>query len=218
MNHLKITNTDDLLTNAATPRLIEAKIIDYIMSLRNDEVAYSTIKAITNPILTFYQLNDVLLNRKKVYWYLGEFRRVVKDTAYTGEQILQMLQNADQRILMLILILSSTGCSSNTPLIRQQFDINDTLQVRNPQPLRLYSLRNALENHLIWCGIRTVEHPIATNTNPNSSKRVRKSISLSTGFRKHRHKHVYWSRTKLFYKTIISRPLGRCRLFGPALL
>ena len=73
MNHLKITNTDDLLTNAATPRLIEAQIIDYIMSLRNEGVAYSTIKAITNPIFTFYQLNDVLLNRKRVYRYLGEF-------------------------------------------------------------------------------------------------------------------------------------------------
>ena len=198
----------------------------------------------------------MLLNRKKVYRYLGEFRRVVKDTAYTTEQIFQMLQNADQRLRMLILILSSTGCRigslvnlafgnltkkpeygiykiifyegtnneyytfttrecastgidaylefrqrcgekiafnektqqwepSNTPLIRQQFDINDTLQVRNPQPLRLCSLRKTLENHLIRCGIRTVEHPIATNTNPNSSKRVRKSISLSTGFRKH---------------------------------
>jgi hypothetical protein len=74
---------------------------------------------------------------------------------------------------------------SSTPLIRRQFDINDTLQVRNPQPLRLYSLRKVLENHLIRCGIRTVEHPIATSNNPNSSKRVRKSISLSTGFRKH---------------------------------
>ena len=52
----------------------------------------------------------MLLNRKKVYRYLGEFRRVVKDTAYTTEQIFQMLQNADQRLRMLILILSSTGC------------------------------------------------------------------------------------------------------------
>jgi hypothetical protein len=65
MNHLKITNIDDLLTNAATPRLIEAQIIDYIISLRHDGVVYSTIKAITNPIFTFYQLNDVLLKNKQ---------------------------------------------------------------------------------------------------------------------------------------------------------
>ena len=66
MNHLKITNIDNLLTNAAKPRLIEAQIIDYIMSLRNEGVAYSTIKAITNPIFTFYQLNDVTKSQKGV--------------------------------------------------------------------------------------------------------------------------------------------------------
>ena len=35
LNHIKKTSTDDLLLNAASPRLIESQIIDYIMSLRN---------------------------------------------------------------------------------------------------------------------------------------------------------------------------------------
>ena len=38
-----------------------------------------------------------------------------------------------------------------------------------------------LTSHLVKSGLRDIEHPTA----PDSSKRVRKSISLSNGFRKH---------------------------------
>jgi len=203
---------DDLLLHAASPKLIESQIIDYIMNLRNDGVAYATIKYLVAPVFTFYQLNDVVLNRKKTLRYLGEFKKVVRDAAYTTEQIQQALTNADQRMRMIILLFSSTGChigslpslslgnltkrpdyglykvtfyegtnneyynfttrecaqtgidnyllyrqrsgekivfdqSTNrwipedTPLIRLQFDINDTLQARNPRPMKLQGLR-----------------------------------------------------------------------------
>ena len=71
---------------------------------------------------------------------------------------------------------------SDIPLIRRQFDVNDVLQVRNPQPMAIDALRWILASHLVKCGLRDVEHPTATA--PNSSKRVRKSISLANGFRK----------------------------------
>lgn len=254
--HLKLKEVDDLLLNHQYPRLIESQIIDYIMSLRQGGISYATIQYLVAPIFTFYQLNDVVLNRKKVSRYLGEYKRVVRDEAYTTEHIQTALQNADQRMRMVILILSSTGArigslpglalrnlvklpayglyritfyegtnneyysfttkecaatgidvylqyrqrcgekisfNENTrkweprdaPLIRQQFDVNDILQARNPRPMMLDSLRKILETNLIRCGVRQVEHPVETNTNPNSTKRVRKSISLSTGFRKH---------------------------------
>ena len=92
------------------PRMIESQIIDYIMTLREDGISYSTIQYLIAPVFTFYQLNDILLNRKKVSRYLGEYKRIVKDTAYTVEQIQIALQNADQRMRMLLLILCSTGC------------------------------------------------------------------------------------------------------------
>ncbi len=66
------------------------------------------------------------------------------------------------------------------PLIRQQFDLNDTLQARNPRPLTFNAVRIALSAHFIRCGLRTREHPTA----PQSTKRIRKAISLSKGFRK----------------------------------
>jgi integrase len=254
LNHIKQKTADDLLVHAAAPRYIESQIIDYIMSLRNNQVSYATIQFLVAPIFTFYQLNDVVLNRKKVSRYMGEYKRVVKDALYTTEQIQQALQTADVRLRMVILLLSSTGarigslpsltlgnltkipqynlyklvfyegtnneyytfttreCAitgienylsyrqrcgekinfkehnqrwepSDVPLIRTQFDVNDVLQVRNPQPMAMNAIRWILASHLVKCGLRDVEHPTATA--PNSSKRVRKPISLSNGFRKH---------------------------------
>jgi dGTP triphosphohydrolase len=111
LNHIKKTGIDDLLTNTE-PRYIESQIIDYIMSLRENHVSYATMRFLITPNFTFYQLNDVMLNRKKVSRYLGEFKRVVRDAAYTTEQIQAALQNADSRIRMIILILASTGAVS----------------------------------------------------------------------------------------------------------
>lgn len=251
LNHIKKSQTDDLLAYKDNPRYIESQIIDYIMSLRNSGVSYSTIKFLIAPIFTFYSLNDVYLNRKKVSRYLGEYKRIVKDGTYSTEQIQTALQTADARMRMIILILASTGarigslpeltlgsltklpdyglyrivfyegtnneyysyctleCAStgidnylfyrqrcgekisfddktqkwepsDTPLIRLQFDPSDGLQVRNPKPMMINALRVVLTNHLVRSGIRVMEQPTA----PDSPKRVRKSVSLSNGYRK----------------------------------
>jgi integrase len=111
MNFLQITNVDDLLLHQQDKKIIESQLIDYIMSLRNDGISHAAIKHLVAPILTFYVRNDVLsINRKKVFDYLGERRRVVKDKAYTTEQIQQALITADHRMRCIILTLTSTGC------------------------------------------------------------------------------------------------------------
>jgi hypothetical protein len=250
LEHHKLKSPDDLLMHVGNPRLIESQIIDYIMTLRKDGIAYASIQFYVAPIFTFYQLNDVVLNRKKVSRYLGEYKRVVKDNAYTTEQIQQMLQNADIRMRMILLLLTSTGarigalpslvlgnltkipelgiyrvlfyedssseyynfttreCASTgidnyllyrqrcaediafnattqrwepeeSPLIRLQFDVNDVLQIRHPQPITLNAIRVIMGNHLVKSGIRKIEHPTA-----NSINRVRKSVPLTNGFRK----------------------------------
>jgi integrase len=109
LNYLKITNVDNLLLNTASPRLIESQIIDYVMSLRNDGVAFATIQCVVAPIMTYYSLNDVVLNNRKITRYYGEYKRVVKDRAYTVEEIHKALQIADQRMKVIILLLASTG-------------------------------------------------------------------------------------------------------------
>jgi integrase len=251
MNHLQLQEVDFLLHNSDA-KFIESQIIDYIMSLRNIGVSYTTIKYLIAPVFTFYQLNDVVLNRKKVSRYLGEFKRMVRDEAYSNDMIYTALQNVDHRMRCVILLLASTGCRigalpsltlgnltklpdygmykivfyegtssenytfctrecaktgidnylnyrkrcgekiafdqssnrwqpSDAPLIRLQFDVNDLLQVKYPAKTTLSTLRTALTNQLVRSGLRQIEHP----TVPQSMKRIRKSISLSNGFRKH---------------------------------
>jgi hypothetical protein len=45
MSLQKISNPDDLLMNASNPKLIEPDTIGYVMSFRNDGVAYSSIQS-----------------------------------------------------------------------------------------------------------------------------------------------------------------------------
>jgi hypothetical protein len=87
MNHPKLKEIDGLLLHALSPKVIESQIIDYIMALRNSGISHATIKFLIAPIFTFYQLNDIILNRKKVFRYLGEYKRVVRDEAYSTENI-----------------------------------------------------------------------------------------------------------------------------------
>jgi integrase len=252
MNHLKVSNPDDLLANQQYPKMIEAQLVNYIMSLRESGISYSTIKVLIAPICTYYDLNDVVINRRKIAKYLPEMTRTVRDEAYTTEQIQQALQNADQRMRMIILLLASTGCRigalpglvlrdltkipkydiyritfyqgtrneyynfttkeasstgidnyllyrkrcgeklsfnenlnrwepDNAPLIRTRFDINDALQARSPQPMKLNGLRMALTYHLIKSGLRQFEHKLENS----NCKRIRKPVSLSNGYRKH---------------------------------
>ena len=85
--YLKLTKVDDLMLHSSNPKLIEEQIKGYIKSLEHEGVSYATRKFLIAPIFSFYHLNDVLLNRRRVSRYLGEFNRVVKDSAYTTEQI-----------------------------------------------------------------------------------------------------------------------------------
>jgi hypothetical protein len=105
MNYLKLISIDSLLE--IKPKVIESQLIDYFMSLRNDGIGYSTMKYLVSAIFTFYQLNDVVLNRKKIHRYFGEYKRVLREKAYTTEQIQQALQSADARMRMIIYIQRS---------------------------------------------------------------------------------------------------------------
>jgi integrase len=93
---------DELLADKNTPTIIEEKIIDFIVSLRIDShfaVSYRTRATYLTAILTFYDINDVILRKKKkIARFLGqESTRKYKDRAYTTEEIKKLLDYADIR-------------------------------------------------------------------------------------------------------------------------
>ena len=59
--------------------------------------------------MTFYDLNEVALNKKKIYRYLGEEERPIENRAYTTDEIRKMLEVSDERVRAILLFLVSTS-------------------------------------------------------------------------------------------------------------
>jgi integrase len=111
MIHLKISNPDELLIHQENPKIIQEQIIEYLIQLKNPphSLRYATRSQYLAAIMTFYDLNEVALNKKKIYRYLGEEERPIKNRGYTTEEISKMLEVSDERARAIILVLASTG-------------------------------------------------------------------------------------------------------------
>ena len=71
--------------------------------------SFYAISNYVNCIISFYKINDVLVNTKKITRFMPERCRVKVDRSYTYEEIGKMLEVADERMRAVILILASTG-------------------------------------------------------------------------------------------------------------
>jgi site-specific recombinase XerD len=61
----------------------------------------------------------VLLNVRKISKFLPEYPKVKKDRAYTNEEISRLLEVSDERMRVIILLLTSSGMRIGTiPFIR----------------------------------------------------------------------------------------------------
>lgn len=111
MNHLKIGNPDELLIHPENPKIVQDQIIEYLIQLKNPphSLRFATRSQYLAAIMTFYDLNEVVLNKKKIYRYLGEEERPIENRGYTTEEISKMLEACDERARAIILLLASTG-------------------------------------------------------------------------------------------------------------
>jgi integrase len=105
---MELQGITDLLSEK-DPRQIEHQIIDFIIRMREKGRGYSALHNYVAVVTSFYRINDVILNQNKISKFMPESRRVMKDRAYTHEEISKLLQIADERMRMVILILTSTG-------------------------------------------------------------------------------------------------------------
>src|SRR5205823_6131278 len=100
MKHEKVENLDYLLKYKDTPKFIQEEIIEYMIHLKNPPLSlrYATRSQYLAAIMTFYELNEVILNKKKIYRYLGEGERPIENRGYTREEISKMLEFCDERL------------------------------------------------------------------------------------------------------------------------
>jgi integrase len=100
MRFYQLLSVDKLLDLSSKDQCI----IDYLLSQKG----YQSKALSLNAIKKFYEMNDIILNWKKISCYLGA-KQKNKNRGYTHEEIQQVLAISDQRMKMIILLLSSSG-------------------------------------------------------------------------------------------------------------
>jgi integrase len=109
MQYMKVEKIEDLLSSTDI-RLIEARIISYLVHLKNvEKLSCGTANGYLAAIMLFYAVNDYTLNRKKISRYLPEPRKLSEDRGYNSDEIRLMLEGSDIRVRALILLCASTG-------------------------------------------------------------------------------------------------------------
>jgi integrase len=123
------------------PRLIEAKIIEFILSLRDMDKSHGAILNYLNAIKGFYKINDIVLNVHKINKFMPERTRVNRDRAYTHEEISKLLDFADERMRVVILLMASSGI---------RLGALPSLRLRNLEDMKLTVYENTKEEYFTF--------------------------------------------------------------------
>lgn len=105
---MELQGITDLLAEHDS-RLIEQQIINFIIKMTENGKHYSSLHNYVTAVLSFYKINDVVLNTSKISKFMPEQTRMIKDRAYSHEEIGKLLQIADERMRVVILLMASTG-------------------------------------------------------------------------------------------------------------
>jgi integrase len=87
----------------------EQLLIDFIERLKQSKKSFSRINTIFCTIKHLYVMNDIRINERKIDKFLGERTCKIKDRAYTHEVIKKLIDVADIRVKIIILLMASTG-------------------------------------------------------------------------------------------------------------
>src|SRR5215831_18994612 len=85
-------NTYQEMLDIQPIKKLEDLIRDYIIHLKTDKkTSPSTIMTYSAAIAHFYEMNDVVINWRKLKKFKGKMRKVVEDVPYTRQQIRSLL-------------------------------------------------------------------------------------------------------------------------------
>ena len=128
------------LIEGKDPKVIESDIIGFIVFLKERHYSSGSQKTCLSALLHFYSYNDIMLNRKKLSAYLSNDDVIETtyddnnddddnvgsnnicdsgDKPYTHAQIAKLLEFADIRTKVIILVMASAGLRMGAlPLLR----------------------------------------------------------------------------------------------------
>jgi integrase len=111
------------------------------MSLRDEGKSYAAILNYLNAVKGFYKINDIVLNVHKINKFMPEQIKVKKDRAYTHEEISKVLDVADERMRVVILLLASSGI---------RLGAIPTIGLRNLEDNKLTVYENTREEYITF--------------------------------------------------------------------
>ena len=107
LTYAKIPSLSGLLS--LSPKDIEQLVIHYITYLKARGLSHAYVNLAMAAIFHLTDMNDVLLNKRKIAKFQGEEKKMNKDRGYTHEEIKLLTDTGDYRFRALVLLLSSTG-------------------------------------------------------------------------------------------------------------
>lgn len=134
---------------AEDPIIIQRQLIDYVISLKvENKLNATTIKTRIAAVKKFYDTNDLELKWKKIKSYIGKGRKNNRDRPYTHLEIARMLEKADQRGKIAILLMCSSGI---------RVGAIPSLKLRNLEKIEKYNIykitvyENEDEEYITYC-------------------------------------------------------------------
>jgi len=107
LNRYSSNNLSQLLS--MTQREAEDKLIDFIITNKEAGMSWAALHNYVAAASKFYLINDINLNLKRVNRFMPEHVKIRKDRGYRPDEILKLLELANERTRALILVLASTG-------------------------------------------------------------------------------------------------------------
>ena len=131
-------------------QLLESYIVQYIKSEKERNVSYSTLNSKFSAIKKFYIENDIESIRwHKIRKILGRKIKKNRDRIYTHQEIQKLLEYADHRMRLIILLLLSTGMRISALTALQ---LHDLLYYKdeNIYQFKIYS-NDIKEEYITFC-------------------------------------------------------------------
>jgi integrase len=106
--------TDERLYQVAKkdPRKIESIIIEYLRDhmFKEKNLKHVTINLAMSAIFHFFDMNDIMnINKRKISKFIPADENHEKDRDYTEKEIQKLLNGAEERLKVTILLMASTG-------------------------------------------------------------------------------------------------------------
>lgn len=147
MRFCKLTECSALLRFENTK--LEGMLRDYIIHLRQDrKLSPATVASYTAGMTHFFEMNDKILNWKKLKKFKPKFHNIVEDRPYSREEIKKIIDIAPLRDKCIILMMASAGLRRGAlPYLR----LKDLVRIDRYDLYKINVYKKEQESYTTYC-------------------------------------------------------------------